>query len=557
MGSALLNMTAELEFAGTANDVASPCGPAGRESLRRELATASTTADELRGQVAERLAEHRRRRGGAKAETAEPERRAVGVRSARIAAAVAERYARTPSYREVLAAEAERTIQQARAAAEVAAQNAQAIAAAQQRLLDAYDAQARREQAEQSAPLAARGECVAVDDGIAAGGFAESRAKFAARTAPEQELWPELAEVEQSRGQAEQARSAKAMRLGKAGRVNDAADARATADCAAGLTVRLHEDAAYPNLLSARAGASAARDIVRGVRGFDGDIYAAEAMALDDEIAFRQAPVFEEPAGPPEALPANLIEFPRQLVAARKARPRYAEGPLRDEVEAAAGDGQLRIFEVDPALISTEPSPISTDPAEAKAAQWTSLWLDAPAHAADGTQEEAVDEPLARATPALQPASLGRRCAAGAINLGIVGCALIAFAAVFLTVAGHGLAGHAEGASARLAVGAVLAQTGLQARSLATMGAVSGAFLLLLYHGLFFWFSTATPGMRCVRIALCTFEDENPTRRGIRRRMAATMFSSCWLGMGYAWAALDEQRLTWHDRMSRMYLRRY
>jgi hypothetical protein len=39
--------------------------------------------------------------------------------------------------------------------------------------------------------------------------------------------------------------------------------------------------------------------------------------------------------------------------------------------------------------------------------------------------------------------------------------------------------------------------------------------------------------------------------------MLATLLSAIPLGMGYAWAALDEQRLTWHDRMSRMYLRRY
>jgi hypothetical protein len=33
---------------------------------------------------------------------------------------------------------------------------------------------------------------------------------------------------------------------------------------------------------------------------------------------------------------ANLIEFPRELVAARKARPRLAEGPLYNAEEATA-----------------------------------------------------------------------------------------------------------------------------------------------------------------------------------------------------------------------------
>ena len=58
-------------------------------------------------------------------------------------------------------------------------------------------------------------------------------------------------------------------------------------------------------------------------------------------------------------LPANLIEFPRQLVASRKARPRYAEGPLRDESPATPADCQLRIFEVDPAQISTHPAAVA------------------------------------------------------------------------------------------------------------------------------------------------------------------------------------------------------
>ena len=74
---------------------------------------------------------------------------------------------------------------------------------------------------------------------------------------------------------------------------------------------------------------------------------------------------------------------------------------------------------------------------------------------------------------------------------------------------------------------------------------------------LFFWFSEATPGMRCARIALCTFDDENPTRRAIRRRGLAMLLSACPLGLGFLWAALDEDRLTWHDRISRMYQRSY
>jgi uncharacterized RDD family membrane protein YckC len=83
------------------------------------------------------------------------------------------------------------------------------------------------------------------------------------------------------------------------------------------------------------------------------------------------------------------------------------------------------------------------------------------------------------------------------------------------------------------------------------------AFLYLLYQTLFFSLSEATPGMRCARIALCTFADENPTRAAMRWRILAVLLSVCPLGLGLLWAALDEDRLTWHDLISRMYQRSY
>ena len=63
--------------------------------------------------------------------------------------------------------------------------------------------------------------------------------------------------------------------------------------------------------------------------------------------------------------------------------------------------------------------------------------------------------------------------------------------------------------------------------------------------------------MRCVRIALCTFNDESPTRSAKRRRILATLVAACPLGLGLIWMALDNDRLGWHDRISRMYPRAY
>ncbi|MGO4211284.1 hypothetical protein AB4043_10730 [Terriglobus sp. YAF25] len=70
-----------------------------------------------------------------------------------------------------------------------------------------------------------------------------------------------------------------------------------------------------------------------------------------------------EPSSEPIApLSANLIEFPRQLVASKKARPRLAEGPLRED---APEPPQLRIFEVTAEQIATTPEPACAMPASA------------------------------------------------------------------------------------------------------------------------------------------------------------------------------------------------
>src|SRR5215472_8042119 len=105
-----------------------------------------TGAASLREAAAARVAAHRSRRAGAAAleaarDEAVREERARAERDARRGAAnvrdaVKARYEHSQSYRDFLAAEAERAIQQAQAEAEVAARNAKAIADAQMQLLE-------------------------------------------------------------------------------------------------------------------------------------------------------------------------------------------------------------------------------------------------------------------------------------------------------------------------------------------------------------------------------------------------------------------------------------
>ena len=580
MGAALLNTTTEAEFTGTALDseaiavptlrrIAKDGAPelqAGVEAWQPVAATHPASAEALRMQVAERLAAHRGRRIGAGASSAttsaaEPVR-SGSTRSARIAATVAERYAHTPSYRAFLAAEAELAIERARAAAEVAAMNAQAIADAQQRMLDAFD---------EAAILRATKECAIAAEvqARAEDGFRDTEAAMLPEGGRvELNLWPDVVREEARRGHADTARRGGTADLrGTGSGRHDAKPAMAPSGRTGGFTVRLYEDAVgttgeYRGVThrAANLASSLAHTNRREYRNED------EAIALDEEIAFRQAPVFEEPAGPPVPLPANLIEFPRQLVASRKARPRLAEGPLREEGEAAPGDGQLRIFEVDAAQISTQPTGTAVD-----TPQWTSIWLDTPREAVGQEYRtdfehrvdqagDAIAEPIGCSVPAVQAASIVRRITAGGIDLGIVIGGVLAFATAFVAIADRSIAWQGSGSmlqTVRVVAASIASQTGMQPSQVGIIGGAAGIFLMVAYHALFFWFSDATPGMRCARIALCTFDDENPTPRAIRRRLGAMLLSACTLGFGFVWAMLDEERLTWHDRITRMYLRGY
>jgi uncharacterized RDD family membrane protein YckC len=218
---------------------------------------------------------------------------------------------------------------------------------------------------------------------------------------------------------------------------------------------------------------------------------------------------------------------------------------LREE-QSEAADGQLRIFEVDTAQISTEPFV-----EEPQASQWTSIYLDTPQRMAAPAAEPA---PATASTPS-GAASVARRTAAVAINGCIIGLVLAASVAAAMVASG-------DLDTLRTLTLGHLAHTMLSRNpeggaSLLVVGVVAAIFLSLVYQGLFFTFSTATPGMRCVRIGLCTFADENPTRKAMRRRIVAILLSAVPFGLGFIWAALDEEKLSWHDRVSGMYQRQY
>jgi uncharacterized RDD family membrane protein YckC len=265
---------------------------------------------------------------------------------------------------------------------------------------------------------------------------------------------------------------------------------------------------------------------------------------------------------PAQPLPARVLEFPRELVAARKARPRIAEGPLR-ESEAEAKKAQLRIFEVESEAISHQPSTAIPMVEDAALPGWSSIRLDATPRNIEEEMSATVDKsararqgrsaPLssraarpdaskARAVrhnslldDTLHVAPMQDRLLAAIVDATLVLCALGLFAAVFVACTAH----PPSGKPALIAAAVVLVG------------------FIALYQWLFFSYAESTPGMRCAKIALCTFEDENPGRKTLQHRVGALFLAALPLGLGFLWALLDDDRLGWHDRMTRTYQRSY
>jgi uncharacterized RDD family membrane protein YckC len=228
-----------------------------------------------------------------------------------------------------------------------------------------------------------------------------------------------------------------------------------------------------------------------------------------------------EPVEPDQPIHANLIEFPRELVAPRKMRPRRAERTGADE----GLDRQLSIFEVDPGLDAPR-FELGGAAAKWQEPEWSELKLEA--------QIDVQSEPEVGPEAEVYLAPVGHRMMAVLVDGALIAGAFVALALV-----------------AALSMGA------MPSARVAEVGAVFGVLLVgLLYQILFLTLAEATPGMRYAGISLCTFDGQVPTVKQLRSRMGALLLSVASMGLGLAWAFLDDEHLCWHDRLSRTYLRK-
>jgi len=306
------------------------------------------------------------------------------------------------------------------------------------------------------------------------------------------------------------------------------------------------------------------------------------------------------------ALPAKLIEFPRELIAPRRQRPRLAEGPLvhpqdsQSQPDLQDGGTTLRIFEVAGEVAGIEAGThLQKGPGaavimevvmETGEPEWERM---APGEYRMQTQSEKGQAKEQGSFEAGGTTAPSTQSGWAAIHLGehpggrpsqhldeqqpAMGQLIAArlpehgYAAESLPAL-HDLAPVSDRFMAALVDSVIVCSCFLLAvlvfasctvhppvgRGAMAVAALVFCALAALYGWLFMSYGGgSTPGMRYARIALCTFNDENPRRRDLQNRVPATALSLLPLGLGAFWALFDENKLSWHDRMTRTYQRSY
>ena len=132
----------------------------------------------------------------------------------------------------------------------------------------------------------------------------------------------------------------------------------------------------------------------------------------------------------------------------------------------------------------------------------------------------------------LQAAPMSRRLLAGSIDSLLVISAFAVFAYIFFRVT--------------LMVPPLRQAVGTSA-ILAGVFWAAYQYLLLVYTG-------STPGLKLARLQLSRFDGTAVPRKVRHWRLLASLLSGLSLALGYAWCFLDEDRLCWHDRITRTYM---
>jgi uncharacterized RDD family membrane protein YckC len=132
----------------------------------------------------------------------------------------------------------------------------------------------------------------------------------------------------------------------------------------------------------------------------------------------------------------------------------------------------------------------------------------------------------------LQSAGLPRRLLALAADAVVVACAAALFGYVFFRIA----------------------NVDPLKREFLPMLAVVTAIFWAVYQYALLTYSASTPGLALAGLRLSKFDGSSVPRKIRQWRALASILSGASLALGYAWCFLDEDRLCWHDRITRTYM---
>lgn len=242
-----------------------------------------------------------------------------------------------------------------------------------------------------------------------------------------------------------------------------------------------------------------------------GSLFPASRAAVAPQLAVRQSipaetvatAIEEPPAMPPRQrtlFPQPVLQFEEFAPpASRPARARRTSPKRRSRrLERLEAAGQQRL-ELDP---PAPPRPLQTK-SGVQSAKYCHNPVALPVH----------------------------RAMAGAVDLGLLGVASACFLGPLYILGGAAL---------------------LETTPMAVLGTAAVA-ILLLYKVLWWLAGGDSPGMKCCRLQLLSFTGQRPTRMQRAFRFFGSLLSVASGGLGILWALGDEEKLAWHDHISKTF----
>jgi uncharacterized RDD family membrane protein YckC len=217
------------------------------------------------------------------------------------------------------------------------------------------------------------------------------------------------------------------------------------------------------------------------------------------------------------ALESRLSEFPRTevVVDAELETPSSGEGaaPILEAMPLEKPGGGLRVLSS--AAVQAGELPLESGAPEPEPVE---IFVE-PAAAAQDREPTSLVLPLA---------SLGRRFLAGLADAAVLLLGAGLLAAIFWRAGGH------------------LSPLPL---NLAVLGLIA-VFFILVYFGLFTALTSTTPGLLWMELEVRNLDGLPPTGQEAFWRAFGYLVSISALMLGFVWALVDSDGLTWHDRMS-------